>query len=163
VAGVTSLTGQELPPRLSQLVSRAFRALARLGDAALKPLGLRYAQIPVFALLRTGAALTQKSLADATGIEQPSMAQLLSRMERDGLVGYRRHPTDARSRTVFLVAPDDPSVTEGHRRLEEIERQALDGLTDDEIATLKSLLARVLTNLECREGGLSRGSARADR
>ncbi|MFD6259170.1 MarR family winged helix-turn-helix transcriptional regulator, partial [Nocardia sp. NPDC060256] len=86
-------------PSLAQLINRASRALARDGDATLKPLGLRYAQVPVLALLREDAERTQKELAEATGIEQPSMAQLLSRMDRDGLIRRTPHPRDARSQT----------------------------------------------------------------
>jgi hypothetical protein len=85
-------------PSLAQLINRASRALARDGDTTLKPLGLRYAQVPVLALLREGTELTQKDLAEASGIEQPSMAQLLTRMDRDGLIRRTPHPRDARPR-----------------------------------------------------------------
>ncbi|MER6792347.1 MarR family winged helix-turn-helix transcriptional regulator, partial [Amycolatopsis mediterranei] len=94
-------------PSLAQLINRASRALARVGDIALKPLGLRYAQVPVLALLREGAEPTQKDLAEATGIEQPSMAQLLSRMDRDGLIHRAPHPRDARSQTITLAPGTD--------------------------------------------------------
>jgi MarR family transcriptional regulator for hemolysin len=138
----------EASPSLSQSMSRVARALARHGDAALKPLGLRFAQIPVFVLLKTRAGMTQKALADVAGIEQPSMAQLLARMERDGLIAYQSHPTDARSRTIVLADPDDPRIDEGSKRMMDLERQALKGLRKEEVETLKVLLARVLENLE---------------
>ena len=77
-------------PSLAQLINRASRALARDGDAALKPLGLRYAQVPVLALLSGGRELTQKALAEAAGIEQPSMAQLLTRMDPPHTAPARR-------------------------------------------------------------------------
>ncbi|MEV7626496.1 MarR family transcriptional regulator [Actinoplanes sp. NPDC089786] len=135
-------------PSLSQSMNRVARALARHGDAALRPLGLRFAQIPVFVLLKTRTEMTQKALADAAGIEQPSMAQLLARMERDGLIAYRPHPTDARSRTIILTDPGDHRIGEGSERLKELERRAVEGLSEREVKTLKGLLARVLENLE---------------
>jgi MarR family transcriptional regulator for hemolysin len=144
---MTSPTAQA-PPSLSQTMNRVARALARHGDAALKPLGLRFAQIPVFVLLKMRTGMTQKALADAAGIEQPSMAQLLARMERDGLIVYQPHPTDARSRTIVLADPGDHRIGEGSKRMADLERRAVEGLSGDEVETLKALLARVLDNLE---------------
>jgi len=135
-------------PSLLQLVNRVHRALARDGDAALRPLGLRYAQIPVFAFLVAHPAATQKALAEATGIEQSSMAQLLARMDRDGLIRHEPNPRDARSRTVTLVDPGDPRLQEGNERLGDLERTALAGFDADEIDTLRSLLTRVHHNLD---------------
>jgi len=137
-----------MEPSLSQLINRASRALARNGDAALKPLGLRYAQIPVFVLLDDHPEMTQKALADAAGIEQPSMAQLLSRMHRDGLIRQQPHPGDARSRTISLTDPENPRVLEGAQRLQQLEQQAVAGLDDGEVRILKALLTRVRHNLE---------------
>ena len=45
-------------PSLAQLINRVSRALARDGDAALKPLCLRDAQVPGHVLPDGGAELT---------------------------------------------------------------------------------------------------------
>jgi MarR family transcriptional regulator for hemolysin len=135
-------------PSLAQLVNRASRALARNGDAALKPLGLRYAQVPVLALLGEGAELTQKALAEATGIEQPSMAQLLTRMDRDGLIRRTPHRHDARSHTIALAAGSAARLAQARQQLAHLNRQAVAGFTAEEIDTLKVLLTRLSSNLE---------------
>ena len=138
----------ESPPSLSQSINRVFRALTREGDAVLKPLGLRFAQIPVFVLLGRGTPMTQKALAEAAGIEQPSMAQLLARMDRDGLIQYAAHPTDARSRTITLANPGDPRISQGNRQLAELQQRAIAGLTDQQVQVLTQLLDQVRRNLE---------------
>ncbi|MEU0502442.1 MarR family transcriptional regulator [Nocardia sp. NPDC005998] len=135
-------------PSLAQLINRAARALARDGDAALKPLGLRYAQVPVLALLRDGAELTQKELADATGIEQPSMAQLLTRMERDGLIRRTPNPRDARSQTITLATETAPHLNAARRQLADLNARAVAGFTSAEIRTLEELLIRLNDNLD---------------
>jgi len=135
-------------PSLAQLINRASRALARDGDAVLKPLGLRYAQVPVLALLSDGRELTQKALAEAAGIEQPSMAQLLTRMDRDGLIRRTPHPHDARSQTVALATGTAARVTEAHQHLADLDGRAAAGFTAEEIDTLKDLLTRLSNNLE---------------
>ncbi|GAA1027267.1 MULTISPECIES: MarR family winged helix-turn-helix transcriptional regulator [Amycolatopsis] len=133
---------------LAQLINRASRALARDGDAALRPLGLRYAQVPVLASLSEGAELTQKELTEAAGIDQSSMAQLLARMLRDGLIRRAPHPRDARSHTVVLTEESASHTAEAHRQLAELEERAVAGFTPEEISSFKSLLARVNDNLE---------------
>jgi MarR family transcriptional regulator for hemolysin len=139
-------------PSLAQLINRASRALARDGDAALKPLGLRYAQVPVLALLGDGRELSQKALAEAAGIEQPSMAQLLARMDRDGLIRRTPNPNDARSQTIGLDAGTDARVAAAHPHLAELDRRAVEGFTAEEIDTLRDLLTRLSRNLEKSNG-----------
>ncbi|WP_405163644.1 MarR family transcriptional regulator [Nocardia sp. NBC_01499] len=146
-------------PSLAQLINRNSRALARDGDAALKPLGLRYAQVPVLALLREDVELTQKELAEATGIEQPSMAQLLTRMDRDGLIRRMPHPRDARSQTIALSPEGRAQVIDAHDRLAALDNRAVAGFTTDEIAILKDLLTRVGNNLDRTKGTATDGAA----
>ncbi|MGW6422200.1 MarR family winged helix-turn-helix transcriptional regulator [Nocardia sp. NPDC055053] len=135
-------------PSLAQLINRAARAFARDADNALKPLGLRYAQVPVLALLHEGPELTQKELAEATGIEQPSMAQLLTRMDRDGLIRRTPHPRDARSQAIALAPGTDAQLAEAGESLTALNARAVAGFTPEEVATLKHLLARVGDNLD---------------
>src|ERR1700761_7153335 len=67
------------------LIGRAGRLLARRGDRRFGDMGLAFAQVPVLGSLRNGEALSQAELAKLVQIEQPTMAALLGRMERDGL------------------------------------------------------------------------------
>jgi MarR family transcriptional regulator for hemolysin len=135
-------------PRVTQLLSKASRALNRRGDAVLAPTGLRFAHVPVIVLLRSSGGMTQKALAEAVGVEQPSMAQLLARMERDGLVRRAAHPTDARSRINTLAPGQEPAVNDARQRLDQLEKQALRTLRVDEVHTLVDLLSRVIDNLQ---------------
>jgi MarR family transcriptional regulator for hemolysin len=133
---------------VAQLVNRAARHLARLGDGRLRPLGLRYAQVPVLALLGKERALTQAALTARVGVEQSSMAQLLARMERDGQVRRSPDPEDAR-RSLVAVTPATVRVLRTAKtQLDELDREASRGLSPRELATLKTLLGRVLQNLE---------------
>ncbi|QIS13610.1 MarR family winged helix-turn-helix transcriptional regulator [Nocardia arthritidis] len=140
-------------PGVVRLINRAARALARDGDAALKPFGMRYAQVPVLALLRAGAEPTQKELVEATGIEQSSMAQLLTRMERDGLIRRVPNPRDARSQTIALAAETAERVTTARRQLDDLNERAVAGFTPEEIRLLEQLLIRLNDNLDKQNAG----------
>ena len=82
------------------LAKAASRALQARADGS----GFAPGQFPVLLELWSGDGLTQRELLDRLDIEQATMANTLSRMERDGLVSRRRHPKDKRAQLVFLTA-----------------------------------------------------------
>lgn len=82
------------------LAKAASRALHARADGA----GFAPGQFPVLLELWNGDGVTQRDLLDRLDIEQATMANTLSRMERDGLISRRRHPKDRRAQLVFLTA-----------------------------------------------------------
>ena len=137
----------EIFTRPGHLINRAARLLTRWGDVRFQAVGLAIAQLPVLAALRDGASRTQKELAKLAQIEQPTMAQLLARMERDGLVRRKPDLEDKRSSLISLTPFALRRLPQGREILLEGNRVALKGFTDREIATLCKLLERVVTNL----------------
>lgn len=89
----TDFLRESSPGYMTNWASRLF---ARAIDRQLKPHGLSSGQLPVLFALGNGGALSQKHLVAAAEIEQPTMAALLGRMERDGLVQRRPDPQDGR-------------------------------------------------------------------
>ena len=126
-----------------RIIGRIARAYARLADAQLRPLGLATAQLPVLVTLKSGAALAQSDLAREAQVEQPSMAQLLARMERDGLVARTPHPDDRRSQHVSLTPAARRLLPRAKALLDAQAAQALSTLSAAEVAQLLSLLQRV--------------------
>ncbi|MCA1405792.1 MarR family transcriptional regulator [Ensifer sp. IC3342] len=85
---------------LASLLAKGFsRALQERGQK----LGFAPGQFPVLLELWSEEGLTQKQLLDRLDIEQATMANTLARMERDGLVTRRKHPSDRRSQQIFLT------------------------------------------------------------
>src|SRR5438552_17834971 len=81
----------------------AARGFARLSEARLKPLGFGVGHLPVLVALQDGQIGSQRDLARFARIEQPSMAQMLARMERDGLIQRVPDPADGRSSRISLT------------------------------------------------------------
>ncbi|MEK6420256.1 MAG: MarR family transcriptional regulator [Burkholderia gladioli] len=133
------------PLKLAGLTTRLF---TRVVDRPLRDLGFALSQVPVLGLLKAAGALSQAELARRMQVEQPSMAQLLNRMERDGLVCRVPDPEDKRSRLISLTDDAARKLPDGRAVLEEAGRVGLDGLSDEECHQLASLLARVNANLE---------------
>jgi MarR family transcriptional regulator, transcriptional regulator for hemolysin len=132
--------------------SRIARALARVGDARLHELGFATAQLPVLTALKDGARLSQTELARWSKVEQPTMAQLLARMERDGLIHRDPDPADRRVSLISLTAVARARLPAGRAILEQGNKETTRGLSAEEIATLIDLLRRVLANVEAMDG-----------
>jgi len=128
-------------------IARAARLLARLADTRFRELGISMSQFPVLFALRNGDSLTQKHLASLAGVEQSSMAQLLVRMERDGLIRRELDPTDRRSSLVSLTTETLDKIDPARMVLAQGNSDALAGFDEAETATLLSLLERVIANL----------------
>lgn len=131
--------------------SRIARGLTRIGDARLRDLGFATAQLPVLVALKDGARLSQTELARWAKVEQPTMAQMLARMERDGLIHREPDPNDKRSSLVSLTAEARQRLPAGRTVLRQGNADMTQGLSDHEVATLVALLRRVLANVEAME------------
>ncbi len=132
-------------------INHASRLLMRHFEQRLRPLGFGMAYLPVVIALQENGALPQGRLAERSHVEQPTMAALLARMERDGLVSREPHPSDKRSSLISLSAKARESLPAAKEQLAEIVEQATAGFTEDERATFVALLRRVVNNLESAE------------
>jgi MarR family transcriptional regulator, transcriptional regulator for hemolysin len=129
------------------LINRSSRLALRWAEEHFRPLGLAVAQMPVLYALKDGSSLTQRQLANLAQIEQPTMAQLLGRMERDGLIRRSPNPEDKRSSLISLTPAALKRLPKAQALLAEGRRDMLEGFSDREIATLCELMQRVLGNL----------------
>jgi DNA-binding MarR family transcriptional regulator len=130
------------------LISLAARGFARLSEARLKPLGFGVGHLPVLVALATGRADTQRDLARFAQMKQPPMAQMLARMERDGLIRRAPDPMDGRSSRVTLTALALARLPEAIATLFQGNRDATDGFTLQEGAQFVALLERLIANLD---------------
>lgn len=135
-------------PNPMKLIGMINRTFARVVDAPLRELGFAMGQLPVLVALKLHGPLPQAELVRMARVEQSSMAQLLARMERDELVRRAPDPADGRSRLISLTESAARRLPKGKAVMEAASEVALQGLTSQERATLRSLLDRVLGNLE---------------
>jgi DNA-binding MarR family transcriptional regulator len=141
--------------KASESLSFGVGLMARLFDRELRVAFREHdvlpGQFPVLLVLYESDGLTQAELARAVGVEQPTMAATLQRMESAGLVRREPDPADARRAGVFL--------TERARELEQplsdaarmVNRRAVRGLSAEERALLYRVVERASQNLASRE------------
>ncbi|BDA83476.1 MarR family transcriptional regulator [Aureimonas sp. SA4125] len=137
------------------LISLASRSFARLSEMRLKPLGFGVGYLPALMALRDGLATSQRDLARVVRIEQPSMAQMMVRMERDGLIRRDPDPADGRSSRIALTQTALARLPDACDALFQGNREALKGFSDEEAEHFIAMLKRVIANLD----GLGAGAA----
>jgi MarR family transcriptional regulator for hemolysin len=130
----------------------AVRLLTRETETMLAPIGLNPAYVPVLKTLSQGGAYTPKALADAAGVEQPTMTATIQRMERDGLLTRKRNPDDGRSALIALTAIGYERLADMDRALEALNELLLEQFTTAERGEFLDLLGRVTAVLEVQTG-----------
>jgi MarR family transcriptional regulator for hemolysin len=104
--GVLRLMGKTGSDRMDSgayLASQLAKGFARSLQQRAARLGFSPGQFPILLELWAEDGLTQKQLLARVDIEQATMANTLARMERDGLIDRRPHPSDKRAQLVFLT------------------------------------------------------------
>lgn len=139
---------QSPAPNPMQQIGLANRGFIRLYEGRLKALGFSVAQIPVLVALKHSEGLPQAELVRIARVEQSSMAQLLGRMERDGMIERVADPADKRSRLITLTDTARERMPAARAIMQQGTAQALEGFSEEEQATLLALLLRVNANLE---------------
>jgi len=129
-------------------INRASRLIVRRTDTRLRAFGLATSYLPVLRALAERGPLSQTELARIAGVEQPSMAETIARMERDGVVEREPNPNDRRATLVVLTRLARPRFQKALAALNEGEREATAGLTDHEHELLRGILERVVRNVE---------------
>jgi MarR family transcriptional regulator for hemolysin len=107
--------------------------------------------MPVFFALADGGTLSQTALARWASVEQPTMANTLNRMERDGLIVRTPDPDDRRSALISLSKLGRQRAKEALESAFAVNDLALAGFKPAERDAFFDLLRRVIANLD-RDG-----------
>ena len=139
----------EYPKALGPMLGCCAHMARERMDARMSRFGMTPAQTHVLLHLhQSGGQLPQRELLDSLKVKPSTVNGILDRMEEKGLVERTVSGTDARQRLVALTLA-------GRKREEQVKQAFLEaealivwGLTKEETDTLRSLLERVIQNLE---------------
>ncbi|MDQ2758171.1 MAG: MarR family transcriptional regulator [Actinomycetota bacterium] len=140
------------PSSAQEMVCYRVNLVARLTGQAiaadLAPHGVSPGQLPALLALYEQDGRTQSELAKVAGVEQPTMALTLRRMERDGLVSRVIDETNRRRQLIYLTdrARQVQDVVQSLRQ--RIDRIAVERLTAKQHTDLQRLLAVMTESLQ---------------
>jgi MarR family transcriptional regulator for hemolysin len=130
------------------LLAETARAWRQRLDERLRPLGLSQAKwVALFRLARMPQAPTQAALAAEIGVEGPTVARLLARLEATGYVERRPAPGDRRLKVVHLTAKARAEAARIDRVAADLRAELLAGLDPDEFAAAGRLLVELRRRL----------------
>ncbi|MFZ0976355.1 MAG: MarR family winged helix-turn-helix transcriptional regulator [Solirubrobacteraceae bacterium] len=107
-------------------------------------LGIKLRQLMLLSYLRNGAPALQQQLCESLWLDPNNCVLLLNELEEMGYIERRRDPTDRRRHMVDITDEGRVALEHAQRAQEEIGDELLSALSDEERATLRSLLSRVV-------------------
>jgi MarR family transcriptional regulator for hemolysin len=135
------------------LLARAARQWRRAADLGLRPFGLTEATwLPLVHISRAAVAPRQKDLAASMTLDSSSVVRLLDNLEVAGLI-RRTEGEDRRAKIVVLTARGRSIAEQVEGVARRVRRDALEGLSDEEVAIAVRVLDHVCRALEAREAG----------
>ena len=125
--------------------------LSRLFDRALESELAMYkvlpGQFPALVMLYQNDGLTQADLCQRINVEQPTMANTLNRMERDGLIQRVGDPDDKRRSLIYLTDRAMAFKDDLIERARQVPGQALAGLDSADQDKLFHIIGKMINNL----------------
>ncbi|WP_176960349.1 MarR family winged helix-turn-helix transcriptional regulator [Ensifer sp. YR511] len=113
----------------------------------MKPIGLSSSQLPILLALAESQALSQKGLVARAAVEQPAIARLLDRMEKEGLVYKGSDPFDGRANLYSLTEKSRSKLPLVFDEMLRGNERALRGIAEDEVELVLRALVRINVNL----------------
>lgn len=129
------------------LISDVSRLLRRNFDKRAQKIGLSRAQWQVLAWLKRNEGISQTQLADLLEMSPMTLVRLIDRLEMNGLVERRAHPTDRRIYQLFLAGHAHPSLDRLWSMGAETREEALGGISPETEAAMLQALAKIRKNL----------------
>ena len=134
-------------------VTRTAKVLSRAFDDALVAAGGSLPTWLVLVSLMGRSHGRQRDLAEAVGVEGPTLTHHLNKMESSGLVTRERDPDNRRVQQVALTAEGKALFHALVAEVASFDRELRAGLSDRELATLRKLLLRLRDNAANAEIG----------
>jgi MarR family transcriptional regulator, transcriptional regulator for hemolysin len=130
-------------------VARIARRIRQSVDGELRAYGLSEATWrPLAYLGRLGEGIRQKELAQALGIEGPSLVRLLDSLERRGLVERREDERDLRARGIYLTKSGRQLQSRVLKISESIQRRLLSAVRRSDLETCDRVFRAIETALD---------------
>lgn len=126
----------------------ATRDMRRALESELEAQDITLRQWEVLAWLSIEERMTQSELAERLGVEAPTLAGILDRMERDGWVERYGCPHDRRKKRLQATSKADAIWNRTVECAYRVRARATQGISAEELLQLKSLCQKIRTNLE---------------
>lgn len=122
-------------------------AIRRALDVELSREGITFRQWEVLAWLSIAGEQSQVELADRLGIEAPTLAGILARMERDGWLERRCCEVDRRRKLLRATEKAEMVWTRVVECCRTVRARATEGIASEDLKKLKAICEKIRANL----------------
>ncbi|WP_299667476.1 MarR family winged helix-turn-helix transcriptional regulator [uncultured Ruegeria sp.] len=129
------------------LINHMARLFAKELQQRISPLGIVVGQFPILLELWLKDGVSQKDLLSKIDVEQATLANTLSRMERDGLIKRTKNPADARAQLIWLTEKAAALRNDAYQSAQNVNLQALTVLNSTEQTQFLELMRRVISGM----------------
>ncbi|MEL0635346.1 MULTISPECIES: MarR family winged helix-turn-helix transcriptional regulator [Marinomonas] len=112
-----------------------------------REMSLTYMQARALLCVQRSEGMRQVALAELLEIQPITLARLIDQLSEDGLVERRQDPTDRRAYCLYLKEPALERLKIINAIKDEVRDKTLNGLNEDQIATVVEALQLMHTNL----------------
>lgn len=126
------------------LLAKLHAAGSTLNNQALAEFDLKERSYSVLVLANSGLEPTQRELADFLSLDPSQIVALVDELEKRGLVARAAGKQDRRAKIVTATPMGAELQVQAAKATKDAEGEALNGLAQDEVALLKSLLRKAL-------------------
>lgn len=113
--------------------------------------GIFLAQLPVMRYISKHPGCTQKDVADFMKVSPPSIAVMVKRMVRDGVLKKEADEHDMRQNRLTITDAGLEVAEQCKRLFGDLDQQLYAGFSDDELLLFSSFLTRLIDNLSSDE------------
>ena len=137
---MTEMTRQELLARCACFdLRKATRAVSRLYDDCLRPLGLNITQYSLLRVIESEPQISVSTLGRYMVMDRTSVTRALAPLERDRLI-RSRVGSDKRKRIVSLTKKGTKLIADAKPRWDEAQKIFLDLIGDQRWTVMRGLL-----------------------
>jgi MarR family transcriptional regulator for hemolysin len=97
-------------------------------------------------------ALTQAEIAERLGIEEPSLATLLYRLENEGWIARKSSPRDRRCKMVMLGRRAQNVISQISAAAEELRHELMENISAADLRTCLRVLTQIQEKAEKKNG-----------
>ena len=115
--------------------------------------GLHPGQPPVIMIVARHEGITQNQVAEKLNLRPATVAIMLRRMEKAGLVHRKQDESDRRLQRVYLTEKGKSYYEFVSQKMERMEGIATQGFSEEEKFKLRNFLDRIITNFKSHTRG----------
>ena len=128
------------------LINRAAIAQLAFSARTFEKFGITVPKWRVISRLGTHGTMRVGDIAKLTSIEGPTLSRFLSELEREGLIKRKPLPADSRVNSIALTRAGKDLYDRLMPYHDAVQQMSVEGLSANEVATLRRALKRVFFN-----------------